>query len=92
LELQEEAESLRWSTNEETNQKNKEIEHLKVELHRAHLERKDALDVQRLELTRTYEALLQSKEDEFLQKESEISQQVNNRPLIPSLTSSRSLD
>ena len=58
------------------NQKNKEIEYLKGELHRSHLERKDALDIQRLELTKTYEALLQSKDDEFLQKENEISQQV----------------
>jgi hypothetical protein len=37
LELQEEAESLRWSTNEETSQKNKEIEGLKRDLYRERL-------------------------------------------------------
>lgn len=57
--------------------KNKEIEYLKSELHRTHLERKEALDMQRNELTKTYEALLSSKDEEFLEKEKEISQQVD---------------
>lgn len=74
--MQEEAESLRWSTNEDMNMKNKEIEHLKLEIHRAHLERKEALDIQRNELTTTYEALLEKKDQEFFEKENEISQQV----------------
>jgi hypothetical protein len=76
LELQEEAESLRWSTNEEMSQKQKEIETLKRDLYRERLERKDALEMQRIELIKTYESLLQTKDEDFVLKENEISQQV----------------
>lgn len=85
LELQEEAESLRWSTNEEMSQKQKEIDTLKRDLYRERLERKDALEMQRIELIKTYESLLQTKEEEFVLKENEISQQV----VISSLYESR---
>jgi hypothetical protein len=82
LELQEEAESLRWSTNEEMSQKQKEIETLKRDLYRERLERKDALEMQRIELIKTYESLLQTKDEDFVLKENEISQQVVHPHLI----------
>lgn len=56
--------------------RNKEIEHLKGELNKSHIERKDALELQRVELTSTFENLLKEREQEFYEKEKEIAEQV----------------
>lgn len=76
LELQEEIEALKWSTTDEINSKTKEIDFLKKELSRLQLDRDECLELQRGELTQTFDALLSSREEEFTLKENEIANQV----------------
>mmetsp|Transcript_23967 Transcript_23967/g.35178 ORF Transcript_23967/g.35178 Transcript_23967/m.35178 type:complete len:820 (+) Transcript_23967:246-2705(+) len=76
-ELQEEIEAIRWSTADDIGSKTREVEHLKSEVRRLQRERDDALEEQRVELTNTYEDILQSREQSFLGKESEIAEQVS---------------
>jgi hypothetical protein len=76
IELKEEIESLRWSTNEEILLKTKEIASLQSELTHSHLTRQEALDSQRQELTQTYEKIIENIEKESREKEQYISEQI----------------
>ena len=77
-ELQQELESLRWSTSDEINSRVREVESLRKDLRRAALEREDSLLSQREELVRTYDQLLQGREREFADQENHIVEQVRS--------------
>jgi hypothetical protein len=85
-ELQEELETLRWSTADEISCRTREVESLKKDLRRSHMEKDDALETQRTELTHTYDKLLQAREKEFADQEKYIADQVERYHTLQTTT------
>jgi chromosome segregation ATPase len=77
-ELSEEMESLRWTMNDEINAKNREVDQLRHDIKICQMQRDDALESQRLDLTNTFEGILTQRENEFHQIETQINSQVND--------------
>lgn len=77
-ELSEEMESLRWTMNDEINAKNREVDQLRHDIKICQMQRDDALESQRLDLTNTFEGILTQRENEFHQIEKQINSQVND--------------
>lgn len=67
---------MRWSHEEENRSKQRELDHLKAEIHHIHLIKAESLESQRRDLTTTFEGLLQQREDAYITKEKEIADQV----------------
>lgn len=76
LELKEQIEFLGWTAAEEGKAKEREIASLKEEIQRSALSRDECLENQRRDLTQTFEALLEQRDDSFSKKEREIGQQI----------------
>ena len=75
-ELKDVIESMRWAAVEESKAKQREIDSLKDELARATHSREESLDSQRRDLTRTFEHLIQQREEAFMGREREFGGQV----------------
>eukprot|EP01038_Epipyxis_sp_PR26KG_P013803 gene13803-18513_t len=75
-ELKDVIESMRWSAEEDSKSKAREIELLKNDINHLNQLREDSLESQRKDLTKSFEIILQKREDSFIQKEKEISKQI----------------
>jgi len=67
---------MRWAAQEESKAKQREIDTMREDMARLALSREESLESQRRDLTRTFEALLQQREDSFSLREREIGSQV----------------
>lgn len=76
-ELQEEIETLRWTTEHEITSRDRDIERLKSELRAMSLSRDEALEAQRNDMTSTFESLLQQREDAFHQAEAQVAHEMD---------------
>jgi hypothetical protein len=65
------------SSDEEIKSKAFEIENLKTEVSTLHRAKEEALELQRRDLTNTFEQIIQKREDGFAVKEAEIAKQIN---------------
>ncbi|RYZ88426.1 MAG: hypothetical protein EOP04_09435, partial [Proteobacteria bacterium] len=70
-------ESMQWSADEEIKTKTHEIERLKSEIYQLNRLKEEALEGQRKDLTATFEAIIQNREESFQEKESEIASQIH---------------
>eukprot|EP01031_Cornospumella_fuschlensis_P033287 gene33287-40270_t len=70
-------ESMQWSADEEIKTKSQEIERLKNEMFQLNRLKEEALESQRKDLTATFEAIIQNREESFQEKESEIASQIH---------------
>jgi hypothetical protein len=69
-------ESLQWSADEDAKSKQQDIDKLRRELAIVHRSKEDALDLQRADLTATFEQLMQQREESFLHREDDIHLQI----------------
>ena len=75
-ELKDVIEATRHAAAEEARAREREIEALKDDIQRVHQSRDESLETQRKDLTHTFEALLQQREDAFTGREKDIAAQV----------------
>lgn len=76
LEIKEEIESVKWAADEEIKLKQREIESLKADIKKMLSNREDSLELQRRDLTSTFEALLKQRDQENLLKDKEVKDQL----------------
>ena len=76
-ELQDEIETLRWTTEHEITSRDRDIERLKSELRAMSISRDEALEAQRNDMTSTFESLLQQREDAFHQAEAQVAREMD---------------
>ncbi len=69
-------ESLRWSAEETERSKSIEIDKLKQDLHHFRREKEEAMELQRQDLTLTFDSILSQKETTIANKEKEITNQI----------------
>jgi hypothetical protein len=75
-ELKDGIEQMRWVNEDEARSHAREIESLKAEVKRQSLLREESLESQRRDLTKTFEGILQQREEAFTNKEREIAGQI----------------
>lgn len=75
-ELREGIRAMQWAADEEARSRTREIENLRNDVKRISAQREEALEVQRRDLTQTFEQMMQQREEAFANKEKDIAQQV----------------
>ena len=75
LEIKEEIESVKWAADEEIKLKQRKIESLKADIKKMLSNREESLELQRKDLTSTFEALLKQRDQENLMKDKEVKDQ-----------------
>lgn len=68
---------MQWNAEEDSKSKQFEIDKLKKELAILQRSKDDALDLQRKDLTNTFEQIIQQREDVYQKREEEINKQIN---------------
>jgi chromosome segregation ATPase len=68
---------MKWAADEESRSKTKEIENLRKDFQSLHVQREDALESQRRDLTSAFENIINQRELTFHAKEQEIAQQIS---------------
>lgn len=75
-ELKEVIESMRWAATEENNSRIKESNSLKAEIQRLYITREEALELQRKDLTDSFEKLMRQRDDSLTSKERKVGEQI----------------